>query len=83
MGIQLNIKNAETHALAAEVARRTGKTMAEAVNDSLKMHLRVLTKEERRARVIEIMNELKPLWKEPWKSMEHGDLLYDDLGLPK
>ena len=25
----------------------------------------------------------KSLWKEPYRSMDHGDLLYDEKGLPK
>jgi antitoxin VapB len=34
-------------------------------------------------RLLQIGRECAPLWKEPYKSMDHGDLLYDDKGLPK
>ena len=34
-------------------------------------------------RWLRIGKELAPLWKEPYKSTPHGDLLYDEKGLPK
>lgn len=39
MGKALNIKNPETHTLVAELARRTGQSMAEAVNMAVKEKL--------------------------------------------
>jgi hypothetical protein len=48
MGKALNIKNAETHELVAELARRTGTSMAEAVNAAVREKLSRL-EEERRA----------------------------------
>jgi hypothetical protein len=41
------------------------------------------TPEELVKRWMELTNGLGKLWKEPWKSTPHGDLLYDELGLPK
>jgi antitoxin VapB len=34
-------------------------------------------------RLLQIGRECAPLWEEPYKSMDHGDLLYDEKGLPK
>jgi antitoxin VapB len=34
-------------------------------------------------RLLQIGRECAPLWKEPYKSMDHGELLYDEKGLPK
>jgi antitoxin VapB len=34
-------------------------------------------------RLLKIGRECAPLWKEPYRSMDHGDLLYDEKGLPK
>jgi antitoxin VapB len=34
-------------------------------------------------RLLKIGRECAPLWKEPFRSIEHGDLLYDEKGLPK
>ena len=34
-------------------------------------------------RLLKIGRECAPLWKEPYRSADHGELLYDDKGLPK
>jgi antitoxin VapB len=34
-------------------------------------------------RLLKIRRECAPLWKKPYRSMEHGDLLYNEKGLPK
>lgn len=39
--------------------------------------------EELVARWLKITDDLTDKWKEPWKSAQHGDLLYDEHGLPK
>ena len=83
MSIQINIKNRKARALVDEIVQRTGETVTEAVTAALQKRLLELTREERLARVREISEECAVLWLEPWKSMDHGDLLYDELGLPK
>jgi antitoxin VapB len=82
MGIQINIKNQETRALLDEIVGRTGESVTEAVNAALRERLRELTREEKLARGRAISKECGPLWVEPWKSMEHGDMLYDEDGMP-
>ncbi len=83
MGIQLNIKNEEAHRLAVEVADLAGENMTEAVINALKARKRLLTRDERLARAKQLTAGLGKLWIEPWKSTDHGDVLYDDIGLPK
>jgi antitoxin VapB len=83
MNMQINIKSDEARALADEITKRTGETITEAVTEALKQRLKKLTIEERLARVMEIAEEVSSRLEEPWKSMDHGDLLYDDRGLPK
>jgi antitoxin VapB len=34
-------------------------------------------------RLLQIGRECAPLWKEPYRSIDHGELLYDEKGLPK
>ena len=34
------------------------------------------------ARLLAIAREAAPLWREPWRSTEHGELLYGEDGLP-
>jgi antitoxin VapB len=34
-------------------------------------------------RQLKIAREYAPLWKEPYRSTDHGELSYDEKGLPK
>jgi antitoxin VapB len=82
----LNIKNPETHKLAAELARSTGENMTEAVTTALRERLervRHAKREPRIERLRRIAQDCSRRWKEPFKSLDHGDLLYDEKGLPR
>jgi len=83
--MSLNIKNEETHRLVRQLARLTGESMTAAVDKAVRERLeRVRRKKGGLAeRLLQIGRECAPLWKEPYKSMDHGDLLYDEKGLPK
>ena len=83
MTIQINIKNERARQLVDEIVQRTGETVTEAVTAALQKRLLELTREERLARVRAITEDCSKLWVEPWKSTDHGDLLYDELGMPK
>jgi hypothetical protein len=37
----------------------------------------------RAERLLEIGRAAAPEWREPWRSTEHGDLLYGEDGLPR
>ena len=85
--MSLNIKNDETCSLASELARLTGETMTGAITVALRERL----ERERRRRGIETRaRELRAIAERCAKLMgpgpsaaEHGDLLYDDRGLPR
>jgi len=84
----LNIKNEEAHRLAQELAALTGESLTAAVTEAVRERLERLKREQKDAKLVErllkISEDSAPLWKEPYKSMDHGELLYDDeLGLPK
>jgi antitoxin VapB len=84
--MSLNIKNEETHRLARELARLTGESMTAAVNEAIRERLeRVRGKSKKGVadRIMKIAKECGPLWKEPFRTIDHGDLLYDQNGLPK
>jgi len=84
--MSLNIKNEETHRLVRQLARLTGESMTAAVDKAVRERLeRVRNKKEGSLveRLLQIGRECAPLWKEPYKSMDHDDLLYDEKGLPK
>ena len=84
--MSLNIKDEETHRLARELARLTGESMTAAVNEAIRERLERVQKNSKEGlaeRLLEIARECGPLWKEPYKSIDHGELLYDEKGLPK
>ncbi len=82
----LNIKNEETCRLARDLARLTGETMTGAITLALRERL---AREERRRDLDARVEELLAIGRrcsealQPGPSAaEHGDLLYDDQGLP-
>ena len=82
----LNIKNEETHRLARQLARATGESMSVAVREAIRERLERIRKNSKREqveRILEIGRECSKYFKEPHKSVDHGDLLYDEKGLPK
>ena len=82
----LNIKNAETCKLAEELARRTGENMTEAVTQALRERLQRVRQERSGSlaeRILEIGRDCAAHLKEPFKSMDPDELLYDEEGLPK
>jgi antitoxin VapB len=85
--MSLNIKNEKAHRLAQQLAKLTGESMTTAVTESVRERLeRVRSKKKgmsKAERLLQIGRECAARWKEPYKSMDHGDLLYDEKGLPK
>jgi len=80
----LNIKNKEAHALAARVAALTGETMTEAVTIALRERLaRIEESDPLAAELLALGRDCAARLKEPWKSADHADLLYDERGLPR
>lgn len=83
----LNIKNEETCRLARDLARMTGETMTGAITLALRERL---AREERRRDLDARVEELLAIGRRCAESLqpgpsaiEHGDLLYDDHGLPR
>jgi antitoxin VapB len=80
----LNIKNEETHRLARELASLTGESMTAAITEAVRERLhRVQREAGLAARLTAIGKDCALRLKEPYKSVAHGDLLYDERGLPK
>ena len=82
----LNIKNAETHRLVQELAALTGESMTAAVTEAVRERLdRVRTEQgvSLADRLLAIGKECAAHLKEPFRSVDHGDLLYDERGLPR
>jgi len=84
--MSLNIKNQEAHKLARQLAKSTGETLTEAVTRALRERLDRVRGDERSSladRLVSIGKDCAKHLKEPFRSAEHGDLLYDEKGLPR
>jgi antitoxin VapB len=82
----LNIKSDETYRLVKELAEITGESLTSAVTEAVRERLERV----RRARsggladrLLVIGRDCAKHLKEPFRSVDHGDLLYDERGLPK
>ncbi len=84
--MSLNIKNEEAHRLARELAELTGESMAAAVSIALRERLDRIHRENADPlsdRLLEIGRDCASRLKEPFLSVDHGELLYGEDGLPK
>ncbi|MFZ0417164.1 MAG: type II toxin-antitoxin system VapB family antitoxin [Candidatus Sulfotelmatobacter sp.] len=82
----LNIKNEQTHRLARELARLTGESMTAAVDKSVQERLERVRRGKKGSlaeRLLKIGRECAAHMKEPYRSIDHGEMLYDEKGLPK
>ncbi len=87
--MSLNIKSSEAERLARELAGVTGETLTGAVTVALRERLdrvqrRTADETDRRGqRIRAIAEDAARRWKAENRDLEHGDLLYDDRGLPR
>jgi antitoxin VapB len=84
--LSLNIKNKEAHKLASQLARLTGENMTEAVTKAVRERLDRLRSQRGSGladRIVRIGKDCARHLKEPFRSTDHADLLYDEKGLPK
>jgi antitoxin VapB len=84
--MSLNIKNEKTHRQARELASRTGESMTAAVSVAIRERLervRGNSKQGLAERLLAIGRECAAHLKEPYKSMDVDELLYDEKGMPK
>jgi antitoxin VapB len=84
--MSLNIKNEDTNRLAHELAGLTGESLTTAVTVAVRERLERLQQNKRGAlsdRLLKIGKDCAVHLQEPFLSIEYGDLLYDEKGLPK
>ncbi len=82
----LNIKSDEAHRLAQELAALTGESMTAAVTAAVRERLDRVRRERGVTladRLLKIGRECAARLKEPIRSVDHADLLYDERGLPR
>ena len=85
--MSLNIKNAETYRLIRELADLTGESMTGAVTEAVRERLERLAAADGRAgmadRLHAIAADMRARLPDDFFDIDHGDLLYDEDGLPK
>jgi antitoxin VapB len=82
----LNIKNDEAHRLAKKLAGLTGESMTAAVTEALRERLERVQHAKSGTladRLLMIGKKTASHLKEPFRSADHADLLYDERGLPR
>jgi antitoxin VapB len=84
--MSLNIKNEDAHRLAQELAAITGESLTAAVTQALRERLNRVRRARKGSlaeRLLAIGRDCAPRLKEPFRSVEHGEILYDKRGLPR
>ncbi len=82
----LNIKNEETQKLTQELARLTGESMTAAVTEAVRERLDRLRAEHGVGladRLVKIGKDCAAHLQEPFRTVDHGELLYNERGLPR
>jgi antitoxin VapB len=83
--VTLNIKDHEAHKLAQAIAQQTGETMTHAVKQALRERLERLSRHCKPETTVE---ELMSIGRRcaamlKGKPVAHGEMLYDEHGLPR
>ncbi|HXX15295.1 MAG TPA: type II toxin-antitoxin system VapB family antitoxin [Candidatus Eremiobacteraceae bacterium] len=82
----INIKNEETQRLAQELSKLTGESMTGAITEAVRERLERVRYQRGQGlaqRILDIGRDCAARLQEPFRSKSHGELLYDERGLPK
>jgi antitoxin VapB len=82
--MSLSVKDPEAYRLAQAIAKETGESLTKVVIDSLRERQATLEKRKGKASLGELMaiaRRASRTVKRPY--VDHGELLYDEHGLPK
>ena len=83
--MSMNIKNKEANQLARQLAKLTGESLTFAVTEAVRERLDRVRSEhgvDLAERLLLIGRDCAAHLKEPFRSIDHDDMLYDDRGLP-
>jgi len=81
----MNIKNKEANQLARQLSKLTGESLTLAVTEAVRERLDRVRSEHGiglAERLLLIGRDCAAHLKEPFRSIDHDDMLYDDRGLP-
>jgi antitoxin VapB len=85
--MSLNIKNAETYRLIRELADLTGESLTGAVTEAVRERLDRLRRAKDEpgmaARIHAIAADMRARLPDDFFEVDHGELLYDEDGLPR
>ena len=84
--MSMNIKNKEANQLARQLSKLTGESLTIAVTEAVRERLDRVRREHGvhlAERLLLIGRDCAAHLKKPFRSIDHGDMLYDDRGLPE
>ena len=84
--MSMNIKNKEANQLARQLSKLTGESLTIAVTEAVRERLDRVRGEhgvDLAERLLLIGRDCAAHLKKPFRSIDHGDMLYDDCGLPE
>ena len=84
--MSMNIKNKEANELARQLSKLTGESLTFAVTGAVRERLDRVRSErgvDLAERLLLIGRDCAAHLKEPFRSIDHDDMLYDDRGLPE
>jgi antitoxin VapB len=84
--VGLNLKNDRANQLIRELADLTGESLTGAVTEAVQERIDRIRRErdsDLANRLLAIGRDCARHMKEPFRSIDHGDLLYDEKGLPR
>ena len=84
--MSMNIKNKEANQLARQLSKLTGESLTIAVTEAVRERLDRVRGEhgvDLAERLLLIGRDCAAHLKKPFRSIDHGDMLYDDRGIPE
>ena len=84
--MSMNIKNKEANRLARQLSKLTGESLTTAITEAVRERLDRVRRErdsDLAERLLLIGRDCAARLKQPFRTIDHGDMLYDDRGLPK
>lgn len=82
----MNIKNKEAYELTKQLAKLTGESLTTAVTQAVRERLDRVGRERGQNladRLLVIGRDCAAHLKKPYRTIDHGEMLYDERGLPK
>lgn len=79
----LNIKDQSVHEAVKQLAKLTGESQAQAVATAVNERLARVRQDDLAARIMAIGRKAADRMAMDTRQLDHGELLYDDRGLPR